>query len=414
MRGERAAKTSTIIFGAFLLLFEGMLRMPIEKFFGGLLVNVLDVTLYFFVPATFGFSRILLGNLSRVTAFFIGLTVGITLFVVIHEVFSLSGSFDTIFKTLAIFRPIPIILLFAKELTRFDKTPALFHFVLIFLVLINFAAVLFQVLLPSTAFAILQPGQLEGGLGRVASNEELWDGTCWGLFNSQINLAYFSLGSVLCMRRNNLISAICLVMCIMSGSLVVSVMAVICFLLMRKAYFMLLLGIVLGSLSLISIYEFFFPGIDFSDFFDVLLETRLGLVYYTAPQFFSSGISVTSILFGIGADKELLGTILFNQEVVPLVLRVAMDVETLEDVFWVALLYYYGVFGLVTVLFTFVAALRFLVKGPSRYLLLSVIVLGGFVNQIFSFIVFFVIIAVMSRDLNGSNTNRSREGEASI
>ena len=146
-----------------------------------------------------------------------------------------------------------------------------------------------------------------------------------------------------------------------------------------------------------------------SDFISASLTfSRLG-VFKTFPLFFQNDLF--NIFFGFSLNGELLTSFIANNFEGPLphVLRNNLTIG-LEDVYWAAHLYYFGIFGLVSYLLIFVSFKKQLKLGwnyannlhakikilaVNRFI--SITFLAAFVNQIFSFksftIYLFFIIA---------------------
>ena len=146
-----------------------------------------------------------------------------------------------------------------------------------------------------------------------------------------------------------------------------------------------------------------------SDFIrNSLTFSRLG-VFKTFPLFFQSPIF--NVFFGFSLDGSLLTSFIVNnfEGSLPQVLRNNLNIG-LEDVYWAAHLYYFGLFGLVSYLLIFVSFKKQLklrqnyanciyskikIQIVNKFIVLTF--LAAFVNQIFSFksftIYLFFIIA---------------------
>jgi len=72
------------------------------------------------------------------------------------------------------------------------------------------------------------------------------------------------------------------------------------------------------------------------------MEQRLGIVVLVLP-FFLAGLSPLDILFGLSADRQILDQFVSDMFDVPLLL--VQEIATIEDVYWAALLIYYGLVG---------------------------------------------------------------------
>jgi hypothetical protein len=95
-----------------------------------------------------------------------------------------------------------------------------------------------------------------------------------------------------------------------------------------------------------------FAGVDPTDnyFFEIFsgayvdkaMEQRLGIVLLVLPHFLA-GLSAADILFGLSADRAILDQFVSDMFDIPALL--VQEIATIEDVYWVALLIYYGVIG---------------------------------------------------------------------
>lgn len=77
-------------------------------------------------------------------------------------------------------------------------------------------------------------------------------------------------------------------------------------------------------------------------YIDTAMEQRLGIVLLVLP-FFLSALGPIDILFGLSADREILNQFLSDMLDVPKLL--VEQVATIEDVYWISLLVYYGLIG---------------------------------------------------------------------
>ena len=95
-----------------------------------------------------------------------------------------------------------------------------------------------------------------------------------------------------------------------------------------------------------------FAGVDLTDnyFFEIFsgtyvdkaMEQRLGIVVLVLPHFLA-GLGAMDILFGLSADRAILDQFVSDMFDIPALL--VQKIATIEDVYWVALLIYYGVIG---------------------------------------------------------------------
>ncbi len=90
--------------------------------------------------------------------------------------------------------------------------------------------------------------------------------------------------------------------------------------------------------SPLRVFSFFSPGIIHD-----LLNQRLGIVLYLAPQFFHRGTAV----LGVGPDPQAVVDWFGRQPGIPAVLMLVLS-GIAGDVYWCTLLFYYGLIGLLS------------------------------------------------------------------
>jgi hypothetical protein len=134
--------------------------------------------------------------------------------------------------------------------------------------------------------------------------------------------------------------------------------------------------------------------------------SRLGILVKTAPAFLSSGPQ--HVIFGLGSNQEFVYQTITSYGEVPKMLFYDKNFSSLRDVYWVAMLLHYGIFGL-SIIFFLLYRLYVLAKRLSdqkkhmvQTLLLLAFVLG-FVNQpldvkSFSFL-FWVVMGLMFQEM---------------
>jgi len=95
-----------------------------------------------------------------------------------------------------------------------------------------------------------------------------------------------------------------------------------------------------------------FAGIDVTDnyFFEIFsgayvdkaMEQRLGILLLVLPHFLS-GLGTLDIIFGLSADNEILNEFVSDMFDIPQLL--VAHVADIEDVYWIAIIVYYGILG---------------------------------------------------------------------
>lgn len=92
----------------------------------------------------------------------------------------------------------------------------------------------------------------------------------------------------------------------------------------------------------VGLTDTYFFEIFSQQYIDKAMEQRLGVILLVLPYFVSS-LGSLDILFGLSADRQILDQVITDMFDVPLLL--VQEIATIEDVYWAALLVYYGVVG---------------------------------------------------------------------
>jgi LPXTG-motif cell wall-anchored protein len=92
----------------------------------------------------------------------------------------------------------------------------------------------------------------------------------------------------------------------------------------------------------VGLTDTYFFEIFSQQYVDKAMEQRLGIILLVLPYFVSS-LGSLDILFGLSADRQILDQVISDMFDVPLLL--VQEIATIEDVYWAALLVYYGVVG---------------------------------------------------------------------
>jgi TM2 domain-containing membrane protein YozV len=79
------------------------------------------------------------------------------------------------------------------------------------------------------------------------------------------------------------------------------------------------------------------------DYIQEAMNQRLGIVLLVVPHFLSN-LSLTDIMFGLSLDQRVLATMVADMFQVPLALL--SQIGMIEDVYWAAILVYFGVVGM--------------------------------------------------------------------
>lgn len=275
------------------------------------------------------------------------------------------------------------------------------------MLLIQVVVVCFQVFLPEETFYLWAPTQPVVG-SRVAASVDLWDGSSFGLFPTQIGLAYFCLVTLVIVeqcfslrRRNNTI-LVATGFCIFSSFSIATTICYALYFLVTRAGLRLSILIIsictLASLAFIR-ESLFISGLPVDVYIDVARDNRLGIIFETLPKFFRSDISY--IFFGYGYNGSQLFDFLVSGPAPPMIFVHDDEATALQDVYHIAILIQFGLAGLATYLYTYFICFNF-AKGLSDrhrttlYWLLAFSLILGFFNQVwnvssFSVLFFFMI-----------------------
>jgi hypothetical protein len=92
----------------------------------------------------------------------------------------------------------------------------------------------------------------------------------------------------------------------------------------------------------LGVTDTYFFEIFSASYVEQAMDQRLGIVALVVPYFLSS-LNLTDVLFGLSADRQILDRVISDMFNVPL--NLVSEVATIEDVYWAALVVYYGLIG---------------------------------------------------------------------
>jgi hypothetical protein len=110
-----------------------------------------------------------------------------------------------------------------------------------------------------------------------------------------------------------------------------------------------IIGGILAAPLLLLVVPLLDPGSNYvtrafsQDYVQKAMNQRLGIVLLVVPHFLSN-LGLTDIMFGLSLDQRVLATMVADMFQVPLALL--SQIGMIEDVYWAALLVYFGVVGM--------------------------------------------------------------------
>ncbi len=180
-----------------------------------------------------------------------------------------------------------------------------------------------------------------------------------------------------------------------------------------KKYFLLILSFFLISIMFFSYYTY---KDDILNLYLLLIQSRLGIILFTLPQFIEGNFIVS--LIGLGADQEIVYNAIVNQTIIPAIFINDSNVNALDDVYYVSTMLYSGILGLILLYYFFYKVyllLKIQIKDLNKKKLLNyifvLILFGSLFNQILHIrpftVIFWLIIGVIftKKKLNESTSN---------
>jgi len=242
---------------------------------------------------------------------------------------------------------------------------------------------LFQIFLPSVIIDLTLPVQPAEGYKIIAPSFESWDGTIFGLFADTISYPFtLVIGYLFFLKEKkiNLLMTILFGICIIQAK---SIIASIFFIYLVIDQFKKInkkLIIISAIFTVLISINIILNQIDFYNIYKMFLDQRLGIILWVFPELIFN-TSLDQLLFGVGIGEGL-ETFIYGMKNVPgLFLYDSEGLNGLNDVYYVAIMSYYGLIGLVTI-FTFYYYFNKQWGGSkfSRYAILFVLI-SLMVNQ---------------------------------
>ncbi len=313
----------------------------------------------------------------------------------------ISGSFvTTIFSAFIPFKFCGLLLL--STFIQQEKLILEFRKIINIVLAVMIFAVILQIFRVNAFLEFSLPYQLEGGATKVFRDIDRWDGSAWGLFENQISLAYFGICSLIFYKyfdknsRYKLTKEIsCLFLIFSSISLTVIILTGIFYISRIKTFWIKLSFFLTGPFLIPILIPIYFGGIDYSTLVELSRLSRLGIIIDILPSFLTTS-TIPELFFGLGPGG-LAVDFIYSLSNYPVIFEGATDIAPLEDVYWVALLIYFGIFGVLGYLIIICLGLLFYKKVDHEFFLfyfifLVFIILGNFTNQVLSlssFAIFF-------------------------
>ena len=263
-----------------------------------------------------------------------------------------------------------------------------------------------QLVFPDVAFGIFQPNQPDTGY-RIAAGFASWDGSLFGSFVNQVSFAYFSLFALLIMdthsksgRASILFVAMAIWNCLFSQSLaaLIILLGYVGYTRLGRFAFYLLTGTGL-TITFVSIWSLIeIAGMPLESYVEVAKGNRLGILLVTLPSFFESPLVELMLGYGYGTDQ--LYQFITTPNNSPVIFEVDGSAVALQDVSHVAVLTYFGLFGITLYilipLFYFLSRMKsnYWAQGLAGWLAVVFIWLGLF-NQILNITTFAVMFFLL-------------------
>ena len=263
-------------------------------------------------------------------------------------------------------------------------------------ILLCFFLSVLQALRIELIYDLTVPYQQDGVSKRISYSYETWDGSAYAIFNNQISMAFFCLAAQIFFQLFDkffrslpfiFISFVCILLSDSISALSFSLFFMLLFL--RNDFKLFAFPFIFVIILLVLVFTDFnaiYTSIDYS------FETRLGILFYLVPSFFAEA-SIYEVVFGYGKDQQLLLDTITRNSLYPNIFDFSEDIAPLEDVFWVAILYYFGILGLLGHISLLFLCCFASLASRREYLLFTTclcltILIGSFANQLFSIKIF--------------------------
>ncbi len=235
-----------------------------------------------------------------------------------------------------------------------------------------------------------------------------WNGDIFGSFEVQISYSYFIFFSfVLCNKLfqkklyENIYFILTFIVLMLSGSTIILLAFLIYVLINVFLKYKINKYLIFLCFALFSIGLFLFYMRSIFDYFSIAYESnRLGIIMNLVPDFFSNQ-NFGNLFFGYGCEDNIIQKKIFSALNIPTVFLADQNTAALQDVYFVAHLFYFGFAGIVSFTTMIFYTINFFKKGvyeDENNLLLILYMLFPllFVNQLFNIEVgnFFIYLII--------------------
>jgi hypothetical protein len=264
-----------------------------------------------------------------------------------------------------------------------------------YIFVIQFIACIPQILQIETVVQFLLPQQIEGLDTRIATNLDKWDGAIFGTFSENISLAFFLVFYIVFRKlecESKWLSLDIIVSCILiyftqSFAALAAVAGLALY--WKSGWLGLLIAAVAGALGSTALVTFIYiNGFSLEEYIRISETSRVGILLYTFPSYISDA-SFSEILIGIGRNVDMVRSVVFSARYVPEIFILSKNMAPLEDVYYIALFMYFGVFGFASYIFIYLSCLMHIIgrhkqAGGAALAMTFVLAIVTFVNQILS------------------------------
>lgn len=297
-----------------------------------------------------------------------------------------------------------------------DRLISEFKNILNIVLVVTIVAVGLQLLGVASFLEFSRPYQVDGQGYKIYQDIASWDNSAWGLFDNQISLALFGLCALVFYNYFDenyhyrvLRATACLILIASSISLMAMLLAGIFYISRIKFLWVRYVFFLIIPLTIPILVPIYFAGLDFSAFLEIARMSRLGILIDILPAFLFEA-NISDLFFGLGHSVQA-ATFILSIDNYPAIFDMSSDLAPLEDVYWVALLLYFGIFGTLGYTLTLSVGLIFYKQVNSRYfvfyfMLLLFVFVGNFANQVLSISSFAIVFWFSLTLLLGEVRNR--------
>ncbi|MCC5647819.1 hypothetical protein LC607_33905 [Nostoc sp. CHAB 5824] len=252
-----------------------------------------------------------------------------------------------------------------------------------------------QILQIEAFVQFLLPQQIEGLDTRIATNLDKWDGAIFGTFSENISLAFFLVFYIVFRKlecKSSWLSLDIILSCVLiyftqSFAALFAVAGLALY--WRSGWLGLLIAAVGGALGSTALVTFvYINGFSLEEYIRISETSRVGILLYTFPYYISDA-SFSEILVGIGRNVDMVRSVVFSARYVPEIFILSKNMAPLEDVYYIALFMYFGIFGFMSYVSIYLSCFMHIFRkdkeaGGAALAMTFVLAIATFVNQILS------------------------------